>query len=83
MCWYRSSTGGAVHLHPFLVVVALLFGAEAFGLLGALIAVPLAAALQVVVENLYVKDVVEAAEHKAERHVKLPAVNLAILRRRR
>ncbi len=75
--------GRAVHLHPFLVVAALLFGAEAFGLLGALIAVPLAAALQVGVENLYIKDVVEAAEQRQERDRKRAAIDLAFLRRSR
>ena len=49
----------------FLVVVALLFGGVAFGLLGALIAVPVAAALQVAVENLYIKDVVESEPESA------------------
>ncbi len=75
--------GRAVHLHPFLVVAALLFGAEAFGLLGALIAVPLAAALQVGVENLYIKDVVEAAEQRQQRDIRRAAIDLAFLRRSR
>jgi predicted PurR-regulated permease PerM len=73
--------GRAVHLHPFLVVAALLFGAEAFGLLGALIAVPLAAALQVGVENLYIKDVVEAAEQRQQHTDRRAAIDLAFLRR--
>jgi len=75
--------GRAVHLHPFLVVAALLFGAEAFGLLGALIAVPLAAALQVGVENLYIKDVVEAAEQRQQHEIRRAAIDLAFLRRNR
>jgi predicted PurR-regulated permease PerM len=75
--------GRAVHLHPFLVIVALLVGAKAFGLLGALIAVPLAAALQVGVENLYIKDVVEAAEQQAQPRLKRMTINLDGLRRRR
>ncbi len=75
--------GRAVHLHPFLVIVALLIGAKAFGLLGALIAVPLAAALQVGVENLYIKDVVEAAEQQAQPRIRRLTVNLDALRRRR
>jgi predicted PurR-regulated permease PerM len=54
----------SVHIHPFLVVVALLFGGVSFGILGALIAVPVAAALQVAVEHLYIEDVVEA-DHPA------------------
>lgn len=72
--------GKAVHLHPFLVIVALLVGAKAFGLLGALIAVPIAAALQAAVESLYIRDVVEAAERR-ERRPKRPAIDLTVLRR--
>lgn len=75
--------GRAVHVHPFLVIVALLVGAKAFGLLGALIAVPMAAAIQVVVENLYIKDIVEAAEHKAGGRSKRTAIPLSALRRLR
>jgi predicted PurR-regulated permease PerM len=67
--------GRAVHVHPFLVVVALLIGAETFGILGAIVAVPIATALQVVVENLYVKEVVEAAEQSRERSRK-PVVDV-------
>lgn len=66
--------GRAVNLHPFLVIVALLIGAKAFGLLGALIAVPLAAALQVGVENLYIRDVVEAAENAPARRAAIDVV---------
>ncbi len=75
--------GRAVRVHPVLVIVALLVGAKAFGLLGALIAVPLAAALQVIVENLYIKDVVEAAEQQAERGLRRPTFNFPPLRRTR
>jgi predicted PurR-regulated permease PerM len=39
----------AVQLEPFLVVVAVLFGATLFGVVGALLAVPFAAAIQIVV----------------------------------
>lgn len=41
-----------VGLHPLVVVLALLTGAELLGLIGALLAVPLAAALQVLVIHL-------------------------------
>ncbi len=54
--------GKAVQLHPATVIIGLLLGARAFGIVGALIAMPLAAALQVLVEQLYIKDVVLAAE---------------------
>jgi predicted PurR-regulated permease PerM len=39
----------AVQLEPFLVVVSVLFGATLFGVVGALVAVPIAAAIQIVV----------------------------------
>ncbi len=44
-------TRRAVGLHPVVVIVALLIGIELAGLLGAVIAVPLAAVLQEVVEH--------------------------------
>jgi len=44
-------TGRSVGLHPVIVVVALLVGAEAAGFLGLLIAVPAAAVIQEVVED--------------------------------
>ena len=75
--------GRAVHLHPFLVVVALLIGARAFGIIGALVAVPMAAALQVLVENLYVKDVVESAEQPKQPGLKRAAFDLSRFRRTR
>ena len=37
----------AVALEPFLVVVSVLFGATLFGIMGALLAVPVAAAIQI------------------------------------
>jgi len=75
--------GRVVNLHPFLVIVALLFGSEAFGLLGALIAVPIAAALQVAVEQLYIRDVVEAAAVPARPLRRRPWLDLTALRRMR
>lgn len=44
----------SLELPPTLVIVALLVGAELMGLMGALIAVPLLATLQVLVQNLYI-----------------------------
>lgn len=76
--------GRAVKVHPVLVIVSLLVGAKAFSLLGALIAVPMAAALQVIVENLYIKDVVETAEQQQRRvAVRIPTIDLKRLRHRR
>lgn len=74
--------GRMVQIHPALVIAALLFGAEAFGLIGAIIAVPIAAALQVLVENLYVKDVVKEAEEHPRPHLRRPPFDVTVLRRR-
>jgi predicted PurR-regulated permease PerM len=41
----------AVQLEPFMVVVSVLFGATLFGVLGALLAVPVAAAIQILVRE--------------------------------
>jgi predicted PurR-regulated permease PerM len=41
----------AVDIHPFVVLVAVLFGSTLFGVLGALMAIPLAASLQIVVRE--------------------------------
>jgi predicted PurR-regulated permease PerM len=40
-----------VKLHPFLVLVAVLFGATLLGLLGALVAIPIAASIQILVRD--------------------------------
>ena len=42
----------AVDVQPFLVLVAVLFGSTLFGVLGALLAVPLAASIQIVVREI-------------------------------
>src|SRR5262249_12858918 len=39
----------AVDLNPFVVIVSVLFGSTLFGILGALLAIPFAAALQIAV----------------------------------
>jgi predicted PurR-regulated permease PerM len=44
--------GGSVGLHPAAVIVALLIGADLFGFLGLLIAVPVAAVVKVFVDEL-------------------------------
>jgi len=41
----------AVNINPFLVVVAVLFGAALLGILGALVAVPVAASLQIAIRE--------------------------------
>jgi predicted PurR-regulated permease PerM len=44
----------SVKLSPLMITAALLIGGEAGGMFGALVAVPVAAAIQVLVQNLYV-----------------------------
>jgi predicted PurR-regulated permease PerM len=45
--------GKAVQLHPLIVIVAILIGAALLGVLGALLAIPAAAALQAVVRDFW------------------------------
>jgi predicted PurR-regulated permease PerM len=45
--------GRAVELHPLIVIVAILIGAALFGVLGALVAIPAAAAVQAVVRDYW------------------------------
>ena len=40
-----------MNINPFLVVVAVLFGAALLGVLGALVAVPVAASLQIAIQE--------------------------------
>ena len=48
---------GRIHLPPILVLLGQIIAALFFGFLGVLLAVPLAAILMVLVEEIYVKDV--------------------------
>ena len=41
----------AVNVHPFVVIVAVLFGAQLLGVLGAIVAVPVAATIQITVRE--------------------------------
>ncbi|HEY0444736.1 MAG TPA: AI-2E family transporter, partial [Candidatus Limnocylindrales bacterium] len=45
--------GRAVHLHPVVTIFAVLVGLSAYGILGGLLGVPIAAALNVVFRELY------------------------------
>jgi predicted PurR-regulated permease PerM len=45
--------GRAVHLHPVVTIFAVLVGVSAYGILGGLLAVPVAAALNVTLHELY------------------------------
>ena len=50
---YPKVVGDAVGLHPLTIILALFIGAEAKGIMGALVAVPVAAVLQVVFDRFY------------------------------
>jgi predicted PurR-regulated permease PerM len=41
-----------VAVHPFVVLVSVLFGSTLFGVLGALLAIPVAAAIQITVHEV-------------------------------
>ena len=45
--------GRTVQIHPLVVIIAILIGAKLLGILGALIAIPVAAGLESVVRDLY------------------------------
>jgi predicted PurR-regulated permease PerM len=45
--------GKAVQLHPLIVIIAILIGAALLGVLGALLAIPAAAAVQAVVRDFW------------------------------
>jgi predicted PurR-regulated permease PerM len=47
----------SIHISPFLVIVSILVGATAGGIVGALFAVPVAAAILVILERLQARDV--------------------------
>jgi len=48
--------GRAVHLHPLITIFAVLTGSAAFGVLGAILAVPVTAALRVVLDYVFVGE---------------------------
>ena len=50
---YPKMVGNAVGLHPLSIILALFIGAEAKGIMGALVAVPVAAVLQVLFDRFY------------------------------
>jgi predicted PurR-regulated permease PerM len=43
----------AVNVHPFIVLVAVLFGSTLLGVLGALVAIPVAASVQIAIREWY------------------------------
>ena len=40
-----------VHVHPFITIVAVLFGASLLGVMGALVAIPIAASIQILLRE--------------------------------
>ena len=61
----------AVNVHPFIVLVAVLFGATLLGVLGALVAIPIAASVQIAIREWWtfrhdqtLQDIVEPAGPK-------------------
>jgi predicted PurR-regulated permease PerM len=68
--------GRAVHLHPVVTIFAVLIGLEVYGVLGGLLGVPAAAAINVIFHTLYphgVQAVEEAIDKGAERTSDGPA----------
>jgi predicted PurR-regulated permease PerM len=59
--------GRTVGMHPLLVIVALFVGAALHGVIGALIAVPIAGALQVAARHLLINPAIESHAPKTER----------------
>lgn len=55
--------GRAVHLHPVVTIFSVLAGGAMMGILGMLIAIPVAAAINIILEFLYPTDPEEALAH--------------------
>jgi predicted PurR-regulated permease PerM len=65
----------AVAVHPFVVLVSVLFGSTLFGVLGALLAIPVAAAIQISIREYYTfRDT--RAEHLPPPGVQPPEVEV-------
>jgi predicted PurR-regulated permease PerM len=61
---------GAVDLSPASVIVATLVGASLGGFVGALLALPIAATIKVVVIEIWLRDRVEEGDELARRHLR-------------
>jgi predicted PurR-regulated permease PerM len=59
--------GRAVHLHPVITIFAVLVGLSTWGILGGLLGVPVAAALNVTLHELYPEETGGDPEGRAER----------------
>ena len=51
-------------MHPFIVLVAVLFGSTLFGVLGALLAIPVAAAIQITIREYVAFRTTTPASHR-------------------
>jgi predicted PurR-regulated permease PerM len=60
--------GRAVHLHPIVTIFAVLVGLSLYGVLGGLLGVPVAAAINVVFRELYPTATADAPLPAAEQH---------------
>jgi predicted PurR-regulated permease PerM len=72
-----------VNLHPLAVITAILVGSSLLGVLGALVAIPIAAAIQIALKDMWQnrpsqlvgpagEDVTTAEDEKPPRQVELP-----------
>jgi hypothetical protein len=59
--------GRAVHLHPIVTIFAVLVGLQVYGILGGLLGVPAAAAINVVFNTLYPRGVQVVEETTGDR----------------
>jgi predicted PurR-regulated permease PerM len=57
---------GAVAVHPFVTLLALILFGSIFGLLGAILALPLVLAVQTVIQVLWVEDTLHAGDDEIE-----------------
>jgi predicted PurR-regulated permease PerM len=65
--------GRAVHLHPVVTIFAVLVGLSAFGVLGGLLGVPVAAALNVTLHELYPEETApQPAKERSRVRIRLP-----------
>ena len=64
--------GRAVHLHPIVTIFAVLIGLEVYGVLGGLLGVPAAAAINVIFTTLYPRGV-QVVEDTIEEVADAPA----------
>jgi predicted PurR-regulated permease PerM len=66
--------GRAVHVNPIVTIVAVLAGAELLGILGALLAIPTAAAIQIVLRSWWsARDPAKTAAHQPTAPTSAPA----------